>query len=1394
MTCDVRPRDGFGVLGTRRKFPLVSRKPVRAKPDSLVVKVAIQFHSPTQMDYSRTYNASPSLDYNNDNILTALIRRLEHCSQELLTRQDPAALEGHRGYEDEKILRYELRFTLSRPCDTPVQRIFRCFQFQTLTMDDTRDIIISTDHMIALFLRHHDSGFQWLEGPVRENFSPAFHLSRQSTSGLESISCVPQLHFVERNQAFEFVPGYMINLVFSSVSSNTHLPPWNKSLQISSRQCTPMTVSDAENLTSAISRNIQSTLDSKRHPKADIETSYSPSAVCVEFHIHNNLGPQLDHLSRSITSSQALCFDLEGKDCQELFDDLSVVLSRARDQEDYSIGKKNDIEITLTDIQHPDWNIEAPFITLLDSTTVHYRRTVEALLQRLQTGITDVLKNTSVSVGLSVYKRGHLILDKMVVAQTNNLSLTPKRRLPNEKHELVSRLKSRITLDITTVCKDTCTINQNIQMPNLKVINPIRHSSRKSSFVSRVSSVASLRTSFPETSYSPLAKASILKSHHNRTHSSTTLESLHDPIFTRLSTPSLCGDVPSPQDSILTTPSSLNFPATPRLHPPINNDDAIFLRRHSSLKIHSPKSRPTVPNSKYLEEGFIPRPFNIQPRRPTHQIPTAEFAKCPKENKIPMSKPSPRFQNVSRVLFDLGPRNQPQPVRDLDQIFDIFTPESRKPKLYRPSSISELLSAATSASISIKVDAGLEGQPESPAQDSTKPESMNDAISVTSDDEAGGIMIAQPEEVDLAPTQNKFSDKALEPETDQALVQEGVTSSTQDEHLVVPLPSIDNQTNLTHELEKPGVDLSTLREESECQYENSNGDDNEDDDEDAGVLIHKSNCTGPNATGRVPVLVSQYLSPTDISPDPNTYQRLSSNDLFPMTPLLDTPPMVILNETSVDDGDISEAIVQSGIPYGSVLEDISTSEFEVLRGEVSKAVDGLVTEVLSRSYLPDFQGSDSNSMTPIFSNLTKEKSSQVPVHPYTVHNDITSRSCLLLEDQNFPTSIASEQPDLLREKVAVSTVDTLAFLERSVAALENAIGGFEDMEPMSSTFPFMTGVLSNEGHTKELLKVASMQDLSSENLAAHDLGLSDYAIFDGSASEAESEQSSTALILLPKVKYTSSDNPSNDNMTRVNQTRSLTSEHKPTELTLARKYSTLTSTSTLPFLSPPSRPVSPQHRQFAVLTAGTLGLHGEGSTNPSLREMFMSGVSTSFHRRRSSMPWQTSNNGISPARSTSGSFLTRPLTPALLTNTPHETQVRSRRSTEKKAGQAAQSSKETVHRVGSSANSSTTEVEASKQVSTALTVQRINLNPSFGFSVSSPPASMALPGSVGLGLNTGRIRSLSSPHHPGPLGLSARSATSPTPHFYLHPSLRQHWKPSVRNLASSDSASARSQS
>ncbi|EFQ26219.1 hypothetical protein CGRA01v4_05293 [Colletotrichum graminicola] len=459
-----RPRTAAGLLEPKTA-PIPSQAP-------LAVKVCIKFQPSLDFTYERHYQSSYAF-VPTDQICRALVRRLTHCSDELLTRRDSAALRRNIPQIGEgKPLRFELIYQIYRGGPEPwVTKSFRSYQKHPLDKPSAMEIARSTDRIIGSFMKLHDKSFRWMHGRTSERPSSDLELLKPLSNPV-SLLHIPQSRFVEATQDWEFVPGYDITLSFRSRCKSRRQREWQRTLTLKSNQSSPLTLSHGEDMAWVLSTAMQRALDvrkmafDRQHRSCNAfdfldECHHSEQdAVHVGFHIQNRLGLDHRHLRRELDSNLLLFQDPDGLDCEEFLDQLQQAFESVRDDTDLEMNEMDDLRITVYELSGRGWKTEKPFAVCLNSTACYCRRTVKAILDRVQTGVADILGGNDMSITLMVHKRGHLVLDKTLVARSPSYATGQRQDEDPEtlKERFVSRLKERIRSDVVMVIKDTCSL------------------------------------------------------------------------------------------------------------------------------------------------------------------------------------------------------------------------------------------------------------------------------------------------------------------------------------------------------------------------------------------------------------------------------------------------------------------------------------------------------------------------------------------------------------------------------------------------------------------------------------------------------------------------------------------------------------------------------------------------------------------------------------------------------------------------------------------------------------------------------------------------------------------------------------------------------------------------
>ncbi|KAL2184162.1 hypothetical protein L209DRAFT_757535 [Thermothelomyces heterothallicus CBS 203.75] len=439
---------------------------------ALVVHVDIRFTDPViRSRYCRNYGSSPGFQATNK-ICRGLVRRIERCSEELITRKDSGALDMFKGdtYE-RKSQRFEMTFrVIRRGKGEWAERTYRSYQKQPLTVAHTREVTLAVHRMIGLFLRRHDKDFRWLDSPVPEADSDQSESASSFGDGPLSLLSVPASRFIEATQTFESLPGYSIDLCFRSRNPQRQVATFERRTKVTSTQTTPLTLLMSEDLLWSVLQFANQSLDAKRRELDDYlqgcrlsdHAHAHPEDDTFELSIRvvNRLGPAHDPVQKLIRGKFALFRHPEARDCETFFCELERHLSRVRDEADATLNGLNDFELRIVELKGVGWTLREPAKFTVGPEASYGRRTIRAALDRIQTGVGDVIRGHNIAIHIAAHKRGHLVLDKAIVAHEKRGR--PKETfasLEDAQEAFVSRLRARIQKDLDKVFEDSCSID-----------------------------------------------------------------------------------------------------------------------------------------------------------------------------------------------------------------------------------------------------------------------------------------------------------------------------------------------------------------------------------------------------------------------------------------------------------------------------------------------------------------------------------------------------------------------------------------------------------------------------------------------------------------------------------------------------------------------------------------------------------------------------------------------------------------------------------------------------------------------------------------------------------------------------------------------------------------------
>ncbi|CAG9971382.1 unnamed protein product [Clonostachys byssicola] len=474
------------------EVPAVSVRPATAataataisqKPAGLRITVTARFELPVDFTNSHTYQTSPEFE-GSDKIFNALVNRIQHCANELITRHDPDAAQPLLGSPPHvKDARYHLIFQVERDGQPWGQQYFACFQKQPIDAAAARKVIYGTDRIVSLFLQRHDPGFHWeLPAIVSEEQTP--HKTYHPVIGCaQALDCIPN---------YSGMPGYTIELSLKT-QHRGNVRNWVKTIE--SRQNSPLTLHSGESLMARVQDTIQRAFEGREtaYDEAHFGCNglegtggcqhYEEDAFGLEVKLRNNIGPEFSHFHFKIQTFQLLFTQDQTAEFDEFVELIEGNVEDLRDEADTGIGSLDDLRVQVQFLSCKDWSMERALAVSLDCSITECRTTIEAVLERIQAGLNKTLQSQGFSAAITAHKRGHLVLDTFIqgipdiepettavksetatVQSTNQTQTEAENRLA-----ILKLLREGISQDITAVCKDTCSLGEVAFMVNLKI-------------------------------------------------------------------------------------------------------------------------------------------------------------------------------------------------------------------------------------------------------------------------------------------------------------------------------------------------------------------------------------------------------------------------------------------------------------------------------------------------------------------------------------------------------------------------------------------------------------------------------------------------------------------------------------------------------------------------------------------------------------------------------------------------------------------------------------------------------------------------------------------------------------------------------------------------------------
>lgn len=455
----------------------------RASPDSrpitpdvmtaLRIAMTIRCESPLDYRSDKTYNVAPSFT-DTDEVCNGLKEHLDHCTKEIMTRQDVEALEPLDEVNGRmKTSRYHIFISIHRRGRLWAELRFASFEKHPIGVGRLQDLTIEVDRMIARYMTHHDPDFVWELPSFLGGLDPLRHRTVSPViNGPQSLCCIPsRLH----------EPGYSVEV---SVRTHDNGLSRNWAQTNLSHQSTPLPLAVAEALMSDVSevaRHAVSELDSSFKAMHRTCNGQEGSLGCKHFglgafellvRIKNELGPSYPHLSVRLTSYRVLVPHSDEDRFLSFVGDLERQIDHARVQADMVLGNADDLKVRVHEIRGEGWTIENPLTLSFDSSTYMDRYTIMKLVERLAVGIRHELNRRGVSALITAHKRGHLILDTHInggkASSTGLFGFPGSSEL--DKTDILNLVLDRVRGDLNMVLRNTVTPGNDDALSTLSVI------------------------------------------------------------------------------------------------------------------------------------------------------------------------------------------------------------------------------------------------------------------------------------------------------------------------------------------------------------------------------------------------------------------------------------------------------------------------------------------------------------------------------------------------------------------------------------------------------------------------------------------------------------------------------------------------------------------------------------------------------------------------------------------------------------------------------------------------------------------------------------------------------------------------------------------------------------
>lgn len=313
----------------------------------LTINVTVRFEAPLQEVMNLSYNVTENFEIDDEHV-GALVRRIRHCTEEMITRSDSDADNALRHTNPRvKPARYHVLYQVQNDGEAVWDRYYTSYQHTAVTRDGASDIMLEVDRIIGMFLLHHDPGFVWRVPNLGLGHPHGHKTTAPEVGKPQETHCVPTLD----------EPGYSIDVVMRTRTNGRDML---RMFEVDSNQSTPLTLQLGENMISQLSSVIRNAVEKREEEFWEVHTAcdglegrygcrhVEEGAFELIVKVRNNLGPDYSHLAHRVHSHRHLVVP---QDSFLFLDYIQEQVEMVRGHFDDLANATDDLVVTVHDLR-----------------------------------------------------------------------------------------------------------------------------------------------------------------------------------------------------------------------------------------------------------------------------------------------------------------------------------------------------------------------------------------------------------------------------------------------------------------------------------------------------------------------------------------------------------------------------------------------------------------------------------------------------------------------------------------------------------------------------------------------------------------------------------------------------------------------------------------------------------------------------------------------------------------------------------------------------------------------------------------------------------------------------------------------------------------------------------